>query len=89
MAPGERVEVADETTDFLGLVDFALHACQEAGLTLEQRAPVALLARDMQRTYDAETQRRSNLTEAQRERLAREPLLPLSGRVSRMLLFGS
>ena len=84
----ERVERVDETRESLGPAALAQKLCEEAGLTLEQRAPVALIARDMQRVYEAEMQRRSNLPEAQREDLAGRSLLPLSGRVSRMLLFG-
>ena len=52
--------VPDEAGDLLsvGPVVYAKSLCDKAGLTREQRGPVALLAHDMQTAYEAEQQRR-------------------------------
>ena len=84
----ERVEARDGSSEPLEPAALAQRLCVEAELTLEQRGPVALIARDMQRAYEAEMQRRTNLTSVQREALAYSPALPLKGRISRVLLFG-
>ena len=59
--------MTDEDPDCasMGPVDFAKYRCDAAGLTTEQRGPVALVARDMQVAYDEEVARRATLTEAQ------------------------
>ena len=52
--------VPDEAEDLLSLgpVIYAKSLCDKAGLTREQRGPVALIARDMQIAYEKEQQRR-------------------------------
>ena len=59
--------VTDETPNSacMGPVDLAKYLCDAAGLTTEQRGPVALIARDMRVAYDAEVARRAALTESQ------------------------
>ena len=84
----------DEAEDLLSLgpVVYAKSLCDKAGLTREQRGPVALIARDMQTAYEAEQQRRSALTEQQRQALeseiAGQALLPLAGRSVRIIISG-
>ena len=86
--------VPDEAEDLLSLgpVAYAKSLCDTTGLTREQRGPVALIARDMQTAYEAEQQRRATLTDQQREALdneiAGQALLPLVGRLVRILIFG-
>ena len=86
--------VPDEAEDLLSLgpVVYAKSLCDKAGLTRAQRGPVALIARDMQTAYEAEQQRREALTEQQRQALgsdiAGKALLPLVGRLVRILIFG-
>ena len=86
--------VAEETEDLasLGPVAYAKILCDRASLTLEQRGPVALIAREMQTAFEAEQERRAKLTEQQRQALANElggrALLPLAGRLMRILIFG-
>ena len=81
-----------EDLSSLGPVAYAKMLCDKAGLTLEQRGPVALIAREMQSAYEAEQERRAKLTEQQRQKLANEvggqALLPLAGRLMRILIFG-
>ena len=86
--------VPDEAEDLLSLgpVVYAKSLCDKAGLTREQRCPVALIARDMQTAYEAEQQRRDAFTEQRRQALESEvvgqALLPLVGRLVRILIFG-
>ncbi len=47
-----------------------------------------MIAREMQRAYETEMQRRANITPAEREALACAPLLPLTGRICRILIYG-
>ena len=64
-----------------GLVAFAQRLCDKAGLTLEQKVRVALIARGMALYRPKEAHQRANLTEAQRRALARgaaeHALIPL------------
>ena len=76
----------------MGPADFAKHLCDKGQLTTEQRGPVALVARYMQRVYDIEVARRAKLTYAQ---LRAEGIsdtehvtLPLKGRRLRLLIYG-
>ena len=86
--------VTDEDPDCasMGPVEFAKHLCEKAGLTTEQRGPVALVARDMQVAYDVEVARRATLTESQRaaEKIGatEHVTLPCKGRRLRLLLYG-
>ena len=57
----------DEEACKLGPIAYAKLLCERAGLTGEQRGPVALIARDMDKVYQEEMKRRENLTEAQLE----------------------
>ena len=66
----ELAEEGDEAMLFSDPVSYAKHLCDQADLTREQRGPVALLARDMQKVHEQEVGRRAQLTEAQR-RVAR------------------
>jgi hypothetical protein len=88
----DLLQAAGENLEMLDPVALAKWLCDKAMLTLEQRGPVALIARDMQKVYEAEMQRRAGLTEARREALAcgvaGHALLPLKGRISRLLLYG-
>jgi hypothetical protein len=88
----ESIQDEGEQHEVLGPVAFAKRLCDEAGLTAEQRGPVALVARDMQRVYEEEMRRRAGLTDAQREALAcgaaEHAVLPLKGRRLRLLLYG-
>ena len=88
----ELVEDGDDATLLNDPVSFAKHLCDQAELTREQRGPVALLARDMQKVYEQEVGRRAQLTEAQRRAEgfdATEPVrLPLTGRRLRLLFYG-
>ena len=81
-----------EDLSSLGPVAYAKKLCDRASLTLEQRGPVALIAREMQIAFEAEQERRAKLTEQQRQALANEmkgqALLPLAGPLMRMLIFG-
>ena len=76
----------------MGPIAYAKLLCEQAGLTSEQRGPVALIAHDMDKVYQEEMKRRENLTEAQLESLGYTrpgtSLMPLSGRVARILIFG-
>ena len=85
-------EPEDEELSSLGPIAYAKRLCEKAGLTLEQRGPVALIAHTMQSAYDVEQDRRSKLTEQQRDALANElggrARLPLVGRLMRILIFG-
>ena len=90
-----RVELAPpENSDWLsmGPVDLAKYLCDKGTLAAEQRGPVALVARDMQRAYDEEVARRSQLTQAQLRAegvgAAEHVTLPLKGRRLRLLLYG-
>ena len=88
----EKLDSDYETPEMMEPVACAKWLCDKAELTQEQRGPVALIARDMQKAYDKERQRRANLTEAQREVYARgvaeHACLPLKGRVARILIYG-
>jgi len=86
----EVLQDADENLEMLGPVDLAKRLCDKSTppLTLEQRGPVALIARDMEKAYEIENQRRASLTEAQREALVSGPRLPLKGRRLRVLIYG-
>ena len=95
----ERLPRAEEISDEddeeackLGPIAYAKLLCEQAGLTSEQRGPVALIAHDMDKVYQEEMKRRENLTEAQLESLGYTrpgtSLMPLSGRVARILIFG-
>ena len=88
----ELVEDEDEATLFNDPVSYAKHLCDAAELTREQRGPVALLARDMQKVYEQELGRRAQLTEAQRRAegsdTAEFTRLPLTGRRLRLLFYG-
>ena len=68
----EVLQSTDEDPEQLGPVAYAKLLCDRAGLTQEQRGPVALIARDMQRAWEKEMQRREGLTPAQREALRLE-----------------
>ena len=59
--------VPHEDADFtsMGPTDFAKYLCDEVQLTTEERGPVALVARDMQRAYDIEVVKRAKVTDAQ------------------------
>ena len=89
------VEIAkDEYLDTASMspVDLAKYLCDKGKLTAEQRGPVALLARDMQRAYDEEVARRATLTDAQLRAegigAAEHITLPLKGRRLRLLIYG-
>ena len=73
-------------------VELAKYVCDAAGLTTEQRVPVALRARSMRVAYDAEVAKRATLTERQRRAegigASEHVTLPLTGRQCRMLLCG-
>ena len=88
----EKVGSDDEAPENLEPIAYAKWLCDEAELILEQRGPVALIARDMQRAYDKECQRRAGLTTRQREAsasgTAENVLLPLKGRLARVLIYG-
>ena len=88
----ELLHEADEDSEMLGPVAFAKRLCDKAELTLEQKGPVALIVRDMQKAYEKEMQRRGSSTETQSEayfrRSPEQPLLPLKGRIARLLLYG-
>ena len=88
----ELVEDGDDAALFNDPVSLAKHLCDQAELTREQRGPVALLARDMQKVYEEEVGRQAQLSEAQRraEGLdATKPVrLPLTGRRLRLLFYG-
>ena len=88
----ELVEEGDEAMLFNDPVSYAKHLCEEAELTREQRGPVALLAKDMQKVYTKEVERRAQLTEAQRRSEGLDATdivrLPLVGRRLRVLFFG-
>ena len=95
--PTPHVEIVPEEAEeedplSVGPIAYAKTLCDKAGLTLEQRGPVALIAHTMQIAFDAEQQRRAKLTEQQRQRLANElggrAFLPLKGRLMRILIFG-
>ena len=82
----------DEVACKLAPIAYAKLLCEQAGLTREQHGPVALIAHDMDKKYQEEMSRREKLTEAQRESLGctrpGTSLMPLSGRVARILIFG-
>ena len=61
----EVVPHEDAHLTSMGPADFAKYLCDEGQLTTEQRGPVALVARDMQRVYDIEVARQTKLTDAQ------------------------
>ena len=73
-------------------ISYAKYLCDSAGLTREQRAPVMLIATDMQEVYGMEVERRARLTEAQRRSEGLDATdvvrLPLVGRRLRLLLYG-
>ena len=76
----------------MGPVELAKHLCDQGTLTAEQRGPVALIARDMQKAYDEEAARRARLTDAQLRAegldVVSQITLPLKGRRLRLLLYG-
>jgi hypothetical protein len=88
------VLAADDVTDWesMGPVDFAKYLCDAGTLTAEQRGPVALVARDLQRVYDEVVARRAQLTDAQLRAegigATEHVTLPLKGRRLRLLLYG-
>ena len=88
----ELVQDTDEDTQSMDPVAFAKYLCDEAKLTREQRGPVALVARDMQKVYKQEQARRARLTEVQCRAegidVAESVTLPLKGRRLRLLLYG-
>ena len=47
------MEMDDNTDQFTDPIAYAKYLCDTAGLTREQRGPVALIARDMQKVYPA------------------------------------
>ena len=73
-------------------IDYAKYLCDKGELTMEQRGPVALLARDMQRVYDGEVARRAKLTDRQLQAEAicatEHVILPAKSRRLRLLLYG-
>ena len=85
---------ADDVSDCasMGPVDFAKYLCDAATLTAEQRGPVALVARDLQKAFDKEVARRAKLTDAQLRAegigATEHVTLPLKGRRLRLLLHG-
>ena len=85
---------ADDVSDCasMGPVDFAKYLCDAATLTAEQRGPVALVARDLQKAFDKEVARRAKLTDAQLRAegigATEHVTLPLKGRRLRLLLYG-
>ena len=61
-----------------------------ATLNRDQRRPVALTAREMERTWQTEQQRRALLPQAGRDEVEMQQwTIPLSGCLCRMLIFGS
>ena len=88
----ELMHEADTDTETMGPIDFAKWLSKRGELTLEQRGPVALIARDMQKAYDDEMKRRENLpasaVKASAGGAAEHALLPRKGRVARLLLYG-
>ena len=88
----EVVPHEDAHTSSMGPIDFAKYLCDEASLTTEQRGPVALVARDMQKAYDTEVARQAKLTDAQRRAegigASEHVTLPLKGRRLRLLIYG-
>ena len=62
----ELVEEGDEAMLFSDPIGYAKHLRVQADLTRNQRGPVAILAKDMQKVYIQEVERRAQLAEARR-----------------------
>ena len=67
----------------MGPLAFAKHLCIKAELTLEQKGPVVLIARDMQGLYNQELEKHG-LQDGGAEHF----LLPLKGKRLRVLIYG-
>ena len=71
-------------------VAFAKQLCDAATLNRDQLRPVALIARELERAWQAERQRRGTLSPAERDEVEHQRwTIPLSGRLCRILIFGS
>ena len=69
---------------------FAKQSCDAATLNRDQQRPVALIALEMERAWQAERQRRAALSPSERDVVQMQQwTIPLSGRLCRMLIFGS
>jgi len=78
------------STKHMSPVAFAKQLCEVATLNRDQRRPVALIAREMERAWQTEQQRRALLPQAERDEVEMQQwTIPLSGRLCRMLIFGS
>lgn len=86
------MERDDDAWRFSDPIRYAQYLRDDAGLTREQRGPVALIARDMQKVYTMEVERGARLTEAQRRSegvdAADVVRLPLVRRRVRLLFYG-
>ena len=77
-------------TEHMSPVAFAKECCEAATLNRDQRRPVALIAQELDRAWQAERQRRAALSPSEQDELGMQPwTIPLSGRLCRILIFGS
>lgn len=91
---GLGVELLDDAdlgpTENISPVFFAKQLCDAATLNRDQRRPVALIALELERAWQAERQRRAALSPRERDDVQMQQwTIPLSGRLCRMLIFGS
>jgi hypothetical protein len=69
---------------------FAKQLCDAATLNRDQRRPVALIALELERAWQSERQRRAALTPNEQDDVQMQQwTIPLSGRLCRMLIYGS
>ena len=83
-------DAADTAAVHMSPVAFAKQLCDAATLNRDQLRPVALIARELERAWQAERQRRGTLSPAERDEVEHQRwTIPLSGRLCRFLIFGS
>ena len=77
-------------TEHMSPAAFAKQLCDAATLNRDQHRPMALIALEMERAWQAERQRRGALLPGERDDVEMQQwTIPLSGRLCRMLIFGS
>lgn len=83
-------DAADGAAEHMSPVAFAKQLCDAATLNRDQRRPVALIARELERAWQAERQRRAALSPSERDEVEMQPwTIPLAGRLCRILIYGS